>query len=117
MGLDWHSLRMRRSADFERVRKEGRTHSCREFVLGVLTGVDSATPKAGFISSRRIGGAIERNRARRRLRALVRKDAHRLRPGTWIVLIARSACLTSSFRELQKSWDQLADRAGILHTS
>lgn len=114
MASDWHSLRMRKSADFERVRNEGKSYSSREFVLGVLQVEDCFGIKVGFVSSRRVGGAVERNRARRRLRALVRSEASRLRQGTWIVLVARRACLTCSFKDLQKSWDRLAMRTEIL---
>ncbi|MYG53705.1 MAG: ribonuclease P protein component, partial [Rhodospirillaceae bacterium] len=57
----------------------------------------------GLTASKKVGNAVERNRARRRLRALAAGDLKRLaRPGTDYVLIARRATLTRPWPDLQR---------------
>jgi ribonuclease P protein component len=80
-------------------------------VLSVLK--TSPATKAGFITSRRVGGAVVRNRVRRRLREIVRIDRPRLKPGCWLVLIARQKAAGVEFEELQREWRALAARAGL----
>lgn len=65
---------------------------------------DAAAPgdfRVGFTASRRVGGAVRRNRARRRLRAVVaRVMPARARPGYDYVVIARRETLTRPFAAL-----------------
>ena len=81
--------------------------------LGYLKNVDST--KAGVITSRRVGGAVVRNRVRRRLREVLRLTHSERVPGHWVVLIARRAAADASFAELRQEWLRLAGRAGILN--
>ena len=80
--------------------------------LGVLKNVDST--KAGLITSRRVGGAVVRNRVRRRLRELLRLTRPQWCLNVWVVVIARHAAVDASFEELTQEWIRLAKRAGII---
>ncbi len=80
--------------------------------LGVLPGRTAS--KVGLITSKRVGGAVERNRIRRRLRELTRLTRPAWTPGVWVVVIARRAAVSASFAELQAEWLRLAVRAGVL---
>jgi ribonuclease P protein component len=65
----------------------------------------SATPtiRVGFTASKKVGGAVVRNRARRRLRALAREVlAREAQPGYDYVLIARAETATRDYADLQK---------------
>lgn len=76
---------------------------------------DGETPPAriGFTASRRVGGAVQRNRARRRLREAVRSTLAPLaRPGYDYVLIARQGTLTRPWAALT---DDLAHAANAVH--
>ena len=70
--------------------------------------------RAGFITTKRLGGAVVRNRVRRRLRDVVRTGQGRLRAGVWIVLVARPAAARAGYQELKDEWLRLAERASIL---
>jgi ribonuclease P protein component len=106
--------RLIRPAEFLRVKSEGRAHRGTLMILGVLEMSEAEAFRAGFVTSKRTGGAVVRNRVRRRLRELVRTSQHRLRPGILLVLIARPAAATASYRALEDEWLRLAKRASIL---
>ena len=95
---------LKNRADFLRVRK-GRRHG--RFALAVEAcrspeGSASAGLRVGFTATRQLGGAVERNRAKRRLRALAQRVLNLCgRPGHDYVLIARAGTLSRRFSELE----------------
>lgn len=109
--------RLQRPAEFARVKTEGKAARGALLVLGVLA-VESTEPfRAGIVTSRRVGGAVVRNRVRRRLREIVRRHQARVRPGFWLVTIARPPAARASYRALEDEWLRLAERAFILAPS
>ena len=106
------SRRLTQPADFERVKKDGRAERGRFLVLSVLSNTQQF--RAGFVTSRAVGGAVARNRVRRRLREIVRKHQHEIRGQRWIVTIARAAAASATFDQLEAEWLRLARRASIL---
>jgi ribonuclease P protein component len=109
--------RIKRSRDFYRVRLEGQTFRSGLLTLGVLEVVEETAFRVGFVTSRRIGGAVVRNRVRRRLRELVRRDQHGVTKGIWLVVIARPRAAAAEFAALEKEWRRLAERAAVLPSS
>jgi ribonuclease P protein component len=83
-------------------------------VLNVLAVENSGPVRAGFVTSRRLGGAVVRNRVRRRLREIVRQHQRLVCEDLWMVLIARSDAANASYRALEDEWLRLAKRASIL---
>jgi ribonuclease P protein component len=69
----------------------------------------------GISTSRRLGGAVVRNRIRRRIRESLRALAPRLEPGYDILLVARPASATASQAELAATLERLLSRGGALH--
>lgn len=100
--------------EFGRVRSEGTAERGRFLVLGVFPKDDETSFRVGFVTSKRVGGAVIRNRVRRRLRDIVRTEQTRLRPGFWLVMVARPAAVRASYAELKDEWLRLAERASIL---
>lgn len=103
--------RLRRRPEFLRVRRDGRRWTAPGLVLQACParrdapeGPDGpAEIGIGLTASKKVGNAVERNRARRRLRALAAGDLRRLaRPDTDYVLIARRATLTRLWPDLQR---------------
>ncbi len=111
--------RLTRSSEFRRVRESGRSRSGRYLVLGVLHLEETGeTPtRAGFITTRRIGNAVTRSRCRRLMREIVRQALPDVRPGFWLVTIARVHAADAPFSVLQKEWFYLARKLGILRPS
>ena len=106
--------RLTRTSEFERMKKEGRSQRGPSLILSVLLTEDRHLLRAGFVTSKRVGSAVVRNRVRRRLREIVRKHRVDLRENFWIVTIARPKAARATYRELEDEWLHLAKRASIL---
>jgi ribonuclease P protein component len=87
--------RLSRSAEFERVYRQGRSKANRFLVLYAFPRADDAapddeaSPRLGLSVSRRVGGAVDRTRVKRVLREAFWAEAGRLPPGSDYVIVAR----------------------------
>ena len=85
--------RLSRSAEFERVYRQGRSKGNRFLVLYAFPRAEESAaddgPRLGLSVSRRVGGAVERNRVKRVLREAFWEEAERLPPGSDYVVVAR----------------------------
>ena len=106
--------RLSHRSEYEHVKRNGITQRGKLLILNVMTMQNSGPWRAGFVTSGRLGGAVVRNRVRRRLREVVRRHQNELRQDFWFVIIARHEAATASFRELEDEWLRLARRASIL---
>jgi len=106
--------RLTRSVDFRRVREEGVSFGSKWLVLGVLRDPQEVRFRVGFITSRRVGGAVVRNLIRRRLRSVISEVGDRIIPGHLIVTVARPAASSVHRDVLCAEWKRLATRAGLL---
>jgi ribonuclease P protein component len=106
--------RLTRASEYERVKREGFTRRGKLLIANVVPVENCGPCRVGFVTSRRIGGAVVRNRVRRRLREIVRRHQHNLREGFWIVLIVRRDAADATYRALEHEWLRLARRASIL---
>lgn len=79
--------RVRRRAEFVRVQQQGRRVSGRFVTLLVLAN-DGTAPRLGLIASRKLGPAVARNRAKRRLRELFRRHRETLGPHAALDIVA-----------------------------
>jgi len=69
--------------------RAGRSHAGRELVLYVFPRGDDEPPRLGLSVSRKVGGAVERNRVKRLLREAFAVESGRLPVGADAVIIAR----------------------------
>ena len=81
--------RLSRSADFDRVYREGRSHASRHLVLYSFPRAGGDDPRLGVSVGRKVGGAVDRNRVKRVLREAFWAMAPELPEGHDFVLVAR----------------------------
>ena len=114
--------RLSRSADFERVYRQGRSVGNRFLVLYAFprasagAGADGSPggPRLGLSVSRKVGGAVERNRVKRLLREAFAVEGERLPPDHDVVVVARPEARELAEREglggLQRELGELVGR-------
>jgi ribonuclease P protein component len=81
--------RLSRSAEFERVYRHGRSTANRHLVLYTFPNASAERPRLGLSVSRKVGGAVERNRVKRLLRVAFAQEEDGLQPGQDVVVVAR----------------------------
>ena len=111
------SRRLKLSRDFTLVRTEGRSVRGSLLTVGVLRVANETHFRVGLVTSKRVGGAVVRNRVRRRLREIVRRNQNALGSGLWLVIIARPASASATFAALENEWLRLVKRAQVLPDS
>lgn len=98
--------------ELREVLENGRRHAGRCMVLCVMRA--GAGLKFGVSASRRVGGAVERNRAKRLMREIMRLNRDRVRSGARIVAIARVDIFHNSFKEKELEFINLLSKSGAI---
>lgn len=106
-------FRLTRSTDFKRVRRIGRSYA---HPLVVLVVADNSLDQVriGFVVGKAVGGAVERNRARRRMRACLAAFLPHLAAGRDLVFLARKPMDQAGFAEICAAVQLVLRKAGLL---
>jgi ribonuclease P protein component len=109
--------RLSRSAEFERVYRQGRSVGNRQLVLYAFPNADVDRPRLGLSVSRKVGGAVQRNRVKRLLREAFQRFEGQLQGGHDVVVVARPAALALAERDglvgVSQSLCELLGKAGL----
>lgn len=95
--------------EFDLLYKEGRRWHTPAFVVIVS---DAPTIKWAVVASKKVGSAVVRNRAKRRLRALFRSCASTLKPAAYL-LIAREQIEDVSFERMRQDFAHALTKCGV----
>ena len=107
--------RLRFAREIAEVKAAGRAFRGDHCLMLVLARPGEPT-RIGFVASRKgVGGAVQRNRARRRLREIVRRRWPRIPDsGYWILVIAHGSAIAAEHQDLATDVERLLAGAGAL---
>ena len=109
--------RLSRSAEFDRVYRHGRSTANRHLVLYAFPNPTGEATRLGLSVSRRVGGAVERNRIKRLLREAYARAEGDMRPGHDVVVVARPPVAELAEHEglagIDASLGELIAKAGL----
>ena len=105
-------FRLRKSTDFKRVRRLGKSYA-HPFVVLIKHPNHKGLSRFGVVAGRSIGNAVERNRAKRRLKEIIHPRISKILEGWDIVFLARHAIHRATSIELQTALDELIKRAEL----
>lgn len=105
--------RLRSDREIREGYRQGRCRVGRLMVLWLRSGSD-ASLRLAVVSSRKVGNAVARNRARRRLREAFRRNRGRFDGEVDIVLVARRRIVDAEASAVEAELLDLAGRAGLL---
>jgi ribonuclease P protein component len=105
---------LRRQSDIRAARQDGSRVDCQAYTIwwrrrpepgAASSPLPLTLPRVGVVASfASVGGAVRRNRAKRRLREIFRRNQHLLPPDCDLLLIARPGVIQRSFPELEKKF-------------
>ena len=102
-----------RPSDFAALQRDGVSRS-----TGLLTvrvrRTDLPQTRFGFATGRKLGGAVERNRTRRRIRESLRSMSADLAPGWDVLVVARPATVVADSRAIAEALARLLGQAGVI---
>ena len=115
------SRRLQRSSDFARLKTEGQRQVAGCLIFNwqthpaglPLSPHSIRTTQLGVVTSRAVGRAVDRNRARRLLREAFRLHQHELSQPTRIVLVARQSITRRNFAAVERDFLQALRRSGV----
>ena len=84
------------------------------FVVVYAKRNGSQVNRLGITTGVKLGGAVERNRARRRIRETYRLSENRLKRGFDLVIVARTAAIDGNFSEMQRSFLHQCKKLNLL---
>jgi ribonuclease P protein component len=106
-----HSNRLTSATEFRRVRRTGKSYA-HPLVLLIANRTKSEQYRHGVTASRSIGGAVKRNRAKRRMRSALQDFD--LNPGWDLILVARPGLDEAPWDKLTRAIGNLLKKAGAI---
>lgn len=105
---------LRRKSDFDRVFRQGRRHRGRAVSVVCLERPEGAL-RVAFVAGRAVGGAVARNRQRRRVREACRRLWDRIADRSYdVACVAQPRAAETGFAPLCREMETLLRRAGVL---
>ena len=104
--------RLRKNADFRKVYRSAKSVSTKYLVL-YLKMRKGESIRIGFSISKKVGKANVRNLYKRRLREIVRKNMHHIKPGCDLIILTRVPVTELGYQELEKNVKYLLRKSGV----
>ena len=111
-----HTVSLKKNYEFKRLYNKGKSMASRCVVVYCLR-TNKIENRLGITVSTKHGGAVQRNRIRRRLKEIYRIHEHTIRIGYSIVIVARSKSRCARWDELESSVLSLFRKLGLMEAS
>lgn len=110
-----HTVSLKQNHEFRRLYNKGKSAVSPYFVI-YCRRTGRPVSRLGITTGVKLGNAVKRNRARRRIRALYRIHEPELLPGYDVVIVARTRVIYGQYSELERSFRQLVRKLGLTVT-
>ena len=107
------SERLRYRKDFSQIYAEGKRYRGKYFILVYLPN-ESGHLRFAAIASKKIGNAVKRNRAKRRIRALFRRNKHLINAAVDMIFISKQSIVTAPWPFLEHEFIKAIKSIGFL---
>ena len=104
---------LKKNSDFRRLYSKGKS-AVNSYMVVYCRRNRGEANRLGYTVSTKLGHAVKRNRVRRRLREIYRLNAHRLKSGWDIVIVARSRCVSGSYWDMDRAFLSACDKLGLV---
>jgi ribonuclease P protein component len=104
--------RLTSSADLRRTYAEGKRASASSVSAHVRATEEQRPARIGVTAVRGLGGAVQRNRAKRRVREAVRRVRPEIKDGADVIVVATPAALKASFQDMVDNLRSALSQAG-----
>ena len=104
---------LKKNSDFRRLYAKGKS-SVNRYLAVYCRRNGRGVNRLGYTVSAKLGGAVVRNRVRRRLREIVRLSAPEMKTGWDIVVVARARAAAAPYAELERSYRDACARLGLM---
>jgi len=107
-----HTAPLKQNHEFRRLYSKGKSAVSPYFVI-YCRKTGRPLSRLGITTGVKLGNAVKRNRARRRIRELYRTHEGELLPGCDIVIVARTRAIYGRYSELKRSFVQQMKKLGL----
>ena len=108
------SSRLKQKGDFLRARAKGQRLVCGCLIANILLRQADAPSRLGVVTSKKVGEAVGRNRARRLMRESFRLHQHELERPIDLVLVARPSIAGKAFADVERDFLRVLRQAKVL---
>lgn len=107
-------FRLTKSTDFKRVRRQGKSYAHPLVVLIALQNASGEQTRFGVAAGRSVGNAVQRNRAKRLIRAGLQSFLDQVAAGWDVIILARRPLAEASYQDTLAALATLLKRAHLL---
>ena len=108
-----HTVPLKQNHEFRRLYNKGKSAVSPYFVI-YCRKTNRPVNRLGITTGVKLGNAVKRNRARRRIRELYRAHERNVISGYDIVVVARARVIYSRYSELERSFDKQMKKLGLI---
>jgi len=103
---------IKKNKNFKKVYKYGKSYADRNLVFFILKNNEKKT-RFGITTAKKINKAVVRNKIRRRLKEIVRKNSYSIKSDYNVVVMCRVRGMESTYKDLENSFIKLAKRTNL----